>query len=98
MRTTYIISYDIRHPKRLKKTHKCLLGWGDPIQYSVFRCSLTDSEHLKLTIALKAIINHHQDQILIINLGPERSRPVKWCMKVMLKDSHGVRPGKRLES
>lgn len=74
MRTTYIVSYDIKHPKRLRRVHKCLLGWGDPLQYSVFKCTLTDSEKLKLQLALKALIHQRQDQVLLIDLGPETGR------------------------
>lgn len=36
MAKEYIISYDIRHPKRLQRVHKTLLGYGIPLQYSVF--------------------------------------------------------------
>ncbi|MUK39235.1 hypothetical protein GNP82_16925 [Aliivibrio fischeri] len=31
-----MISYDIRHPKRLQRVHKVSLGYGIPLQYSVF--------------------------------------------------------------
>ncbi|WP_419465661.1 hypothetical protein [Aliivibrio fischeri] len=30
------MSYDIRHPKRLQRVHKVSLGYGIPLQYSVF--------------------------------------------------------------
>ncbi|WP_095499769.1 CRISPR-associated endonuclease Cas2 [Paraferrimonas haliotis] len=32
----FIISYDIRDPRRVKRVHKMLLGYGIPLQFSVF--------------------------------------------------------------
>lgn len=41
MRNTYIVSYDIADPKRLRKVSKTMKAWGDHLQYSVFgRCPI----------------------------------------------------------
>ena len=37
----YVVSYDIREKKRLCRVHKAMLGFGEPVHYSVFRCDLT---------------------------------------------------------
>ena len=37
----YIVSYDIRDQKRLCQVHRAMMGFGQPVHYSVFRCDLT---------------------------------------------------------
>ncbi len=36
----YLITYDVRDAKRLRRVAKLLEGYGTRIQYSVFRCRL----------------------------------------------------------
>lgn len=74
MRTCYIVAYDISDPKRLRRVHRTMRGYGDPLQYSVFRCILSPSERVLLLEALTPIINHREDQVMFINLGPADGR------------------------
>ena len=74
MRTCYIVAYDISEPKRLRRVHRTMRGYGDPLQYSVFRCILSPSERVLLLEALTPIINHREDQVMFINLGPANGR------------------------
>ncbi len=74
MRHNYIVTYDIRDPKRLRKVFKTCRGYGMHLQYSVFECDLTDAERTSFESDLKAIINHDDDQILFIDLGPAALR------------------------
>ena len=74
MRTCYIVAYDIADPKRLQRVHRTMRGYGDPLQYSVFRCVLSPSERVLLIEALTPIINHREDQVMLINLGPADGR------------------------
>lgn len=74
MRTRYIVSYDIADPKRLRRIHRTMRGYGDPLQYSVFRCDLSPSERVLLIEALTPIINHREDQVMLIRLGPADGR------------------------
>ena len=74
MRTCYIVAYDIAEPKRLQRVHRTMRGYGDPLQYSVFRCILSPSERVLLIEALTPIINHREDQVMLINLGPADGR------------------------
>ncbi len=64
----YIISYDIRDPKRLNKVHKTMCDFGEPRQYSVFECRLTDKNLVRMKHALSEIIDREDDQVLIIHL------------------------------
>jgi len=74
MRTRYIVTYDISNDDRRTSVFKTLRGHGDHIQYSVFRCDLSDSERATLVAALHRLIEHAEDQILIIDLGPVDGR------------------------
>jgi CRISPR-associated protein Cas2 len=74
MRKVYLVTYDIRDPKRLRKVFRTLRNWGDHLQYSVFECQLNAADLSRLKGELKAIINHGLDQILIIDLGPAAGR------------------------
>src|SRR5947209_19710847 len=74
MRTCYIVAYDIADPKRLQRVHRTMCGYGDPLQYSVFRCILSPSERVLLLEALTPLINHRGDQIMLANLGPADGR------------------------
>ncbi|RLF71989.1 MAG: CRISPR-associated endonuclease Cas2 [Thermoplasmata archaeon] len=66
----YIVSYDIRDPKRLRKVEKTMKGFGWRLHYSVFRCHLTEGGLIELKAALDEIINHDEDRIMIVDMGP----------------------------
>jgi len=74
MRNRYIVSYDISDPKRLRRVHRAMKGYGDPLQYSVFRCDLSASQRILLIETLSRIIHHREDQVMLINLGPAAGR------------------------
>jgi len=74
MRQTYIVSYDISHPKRLRRVFKLMRGWGDHLQLSVFRCELSHRELVELRVRLGDEIQHDEDQVLFIDVGPAESR------------------------
>lgn len=73
-RNCYVVSYDIMDPKRLQKVHKTMKGFGEPIHYSVFRCDLTLKERAEMRVALHELIQHDQDRVMIIDLGPADGR------------------------
>ena len=74
MRNTYIVSYDIADPKRLRKVFKTMRAWGDHLQLSVFECQLRKVDFVRLRTELNDIIHHHEDQILFVDLGPSEGR------------------------
>lgn len=69
MRRQYLVCYDVREERRLRMTRKVMLGFGDPIQYSVFLCALSAREHVKLRSALMGVIDERHDSVLIIDLA-----------------------------
>ena len=74
MRTTYLVCYDISNDKRLRKVFKICRNYGDHLQYSVFECDLNETEIVNLERELGEIINHIEDQVLFVALGPAESR------------------------
>lgn len=74
MRNTYLVCYDICDDKRLRAVFKTLRDWGDHLQYSVFECRLTPTDLLRCRHQLSEIIDHRQDQVLFVDLGPAEGR------------------------
>ena len=70
MRHRYVVCYDIRESKRLRRTFRILKGWGLHIQYSVFHCELNRRELVELKSDLSNVINLRDDQVLFVRLGP----------------------------
>jgi CRISPR-associated protein Cas2 len=69
MRHRYLVCYDIADPKRLRTVFKKMHGFGDPIQYSIFKCDLSPAERALLLEALHGLINHREDRVMIVRLG-----------------------------
>jgi CRISPR-associated protein Cas2 len=63
----YLICYDIRCQKRWRKAYKLLEGYGERIQYSIFRSWLTLREREKLRCELEKILKP-EDSLLIAGI------------------------------
>lgn len=74
MRQTFIVSYDVCNPRRLRKVFKLMRGVGDHLQLSVFRCELTSRELMELRAKLGALIDKQEDQVLFVDVGPAEGR------------------------
>ncbi len=74
MRSSYLVCYDITDDKRLKKVFKAMRGYGDHLQYSVFECQFTPPDLVRCRAELGAIIDHSEDQVLFVDLGPSEGR------------------------
>jgi CRISPR-associated protein Cas2 len=70
MRNVYLVTYDIRNDKRLRRVFKVMKGFGQHLQYSVFRCELTQANRLRMKTALAETIDQRVDQVLIFDFGP----------------------------
>lgn len=70
MRRFYLVSYDVTNDKRRNRVVKCLLGYGERVQYSVFCCQLSARELLQLSEDLKECLNEKEDQALFVDAGP----------------------------
>ena len=74
MRTTYRVCYDITDDKRLRRVFKSCKNYGDHLQYSVFECDLNPAEKVALECDLAEVINHDEDQVLFVAIGPTEGR------------------------
>lgn len=74
MRQAYIVTYDISDPKRLRKVFKTMLGYGEHLQLSVFRCELDKRELVELRAKLSKAVHHGTDQVLFVDIGPVDGR------------------------
>lgn len=74
MRQTYIVTYDICDPKRLRKVFKLMKGYGVHVQLSVFRCDMDMRTLFELRGRLSEIIAHDVDQVLFVDVGPSDGR------------------------
>lgn len=74
MRNRYMVAYDVSDAARLRRVHGKLKGFGDAIQYSLFLCDLSRKELVIMKTALTEIINHHQDRVIIVDMGPADGR------------------------
>ena len=61
----WLVCYDVRDPKRLRKTAKHMEGYGERMQYSVFRCWLTPRQVQQLRWELTSILDPVDDVLII---------------------------------
>lgn len=90
-RTRYLLTYDIRDPRRLRRVHTAAKDYGYALQYSVFVCDLSDVELIRLRARLLEEIHATIDSVAFFDLGPPRGRGVE-CVSYLGQRRH-VPPG-----
>lgn len=63
----YLVCYDVREARRLRQVAKHLEGYGERVQFSVFRCRLSERELERLRWELTQKMKR-EDDLLIIGL------------------------------
>lgn len=61
----YLVTYDIRDPRRLRHTAKIIKGYGTRLQYSVFRCRLSTREMEEMRWELSKLLAPEDDLLVI---------------------------------
>lgn len=74
MRNRYLVSYDVSDAKRLRRIYKRMCGFGHHVQFSVFICPLSSMERINMLDAIKRVIHHTEDRVMIVDLGPADGR------------------------
>jgi len=74
MRRCYLVCYDIRNPKRLRRVHKVMKGYGEAWQYSIFFCVLKDIDRVRLQSDLEEQMNLKEDQAMLVDLGADEKK------------------------
>jgi CRISPR-associated protein Cas2 len=72
----YLVAYDVREPRRLRRAAKHLEGYGTRLQYSIFRCKLSIRQLERMQWELTKILDT-EDDILIIGLCGDCVRRVR---------------------
>lgn len=65
---TYLVAYDIRDPRRLRKVAQTCEDFGLRHQYSVFLCRLSPPNLVRLKSRLHDILDHARDQVIFLPL------------------------------
>lgn len=66
----YLVTYDIADDKRWRRIWKIMNGYGEWLQLSVFQCRLNRRRHAQLVADLDETLDHGQDHVLLMDLGP----------------------------
>jgi CRISPR-associated protein Cas2 len=83
-RRIHLLAYDIADPRRLARVHRCLKGWGIPLQYSVWLVPAGRADLDRLCAQLQALIVNAEDDVriyalptrpLVVTLGGARFQP-----------------------
>lgn len=69
-RHRYLVAYDIRDDRRLRSIAKCMEGYGERIQYSVFLCDLSERERIAMRGDIITLMKLPEDSVMIVDLGP----------------------------
>ena len=85
MRSWYLVSYDVRDEKRLRKVSRVLAGFGSRLQFSLFRCRMSERDIERLRWELSKVAEP-EDALLYIGLCENCIR------RLRLRDSRGEWP------
>jgi CRISPR-associated protein Cas2 len=73
----WLICYDVRDDKRLKAAARHLLAYGQRMQYSVFRCWLSQLQMERLRWELTELL-HPEDDVLLVPLCSRCHKGIRW--------------------
>ena len=68
-RRRYLVAYDIRDDRRLRKIAGCVEGYGFRVQYSVFICDLSDREKVEMRSDVEGLMTLSEDSVMVVDLG-----------------------------
>lgn len=70
MEHLYVVTYDIREPRRWRKVYQAMHSFGERLQLSVFQCRLGKERMLKMEDVLRKLVDQKEDHVVILDLGP----------------------------
>lgn len=76
MRKWHLVAYDVRDDRRLRQVAQLLSGYGERVQYSVFRCRLNATELERLLWELTSVLEE-EDSLLVIPLCQQCAEAVR---------------------
>jgi len=69
MRRCYLVCYDVRDDKRLRRVHKLMKAYGEAWQYSVFYCTLKPIDRVRLVA--------DSDAVGVVLMDPNKTHPYR---------------------
>ena len=61
----------------MRRVHKVIRGYGEAWQFSIFFCILKDIDRVRMRTDLEDEINQKEDQVIILDLGPNEKEARK---------------------
>jgi CRISPR-associated protein Cas2 len=58
-----VVAYDVADDRRRVRLHTMLLGWGVPVQESVFECVVDERQARTLKGRVRRAMRHDQDRV-----------------------------------
>jgi CRISPR-associated protein Cas2 len=92
-RNWHLVAYDVRDDVRLRRVAKLLEGYGERVQYSVFRCRLSERTRSELLWRLAKVMDPEDALLLVPLCGECRSRIVE---RSVFRDWQGPAPTFRI--
>lgn len=65
-----LVAYDVPADRRRGRIARCLLEYGDRIQYSVFIVDAAPAKLLRMRADLEEIVGLEEDSVLLCDVGP----------------------------
>jgi CRISPR-associated protein Cas2 len=91
----WLVAYDIRQPRRLRRVHRILRRQGLAAQYSAFTVEADDAAILTLLAALEAQIDRSEDDLRAYHLPARcpvwRLGAQRWPEGVCMEPAHAMR-------
>lgn len=72
----HLLSYDIRDDKRRRRVHRHLAGWGDRVQFSVFRVHCGPRHLIRLRWELARLMDT-DDSLLVVPIPDAVARRIQ---------------------
>lgn len=82
MALVIVVSYDVdtttkEGRARLRKVGRACLDCGQRVQFSVFECSVSEEQWVRLRGRLLSLVDEKKDSLRFYNLGEEASRRIE---------------------
>jgi len=72
--STLVVAYDIANDRRRVRLHRLLLGYGEPVQESLFECELTSRQVATLKRQVARMVRPPGDRVRFYALCAECAR------------------------
>jgi CRISPR-associated protein Cas2 len=95
MALVIVVSYDVETTTkegkvRLRKVGRACLDFGQRVQFSVFECTVSEEQWVRLRARLLTLIDVKKDSLRFYNLGEESARRIEHHGAKATSDPQGV--------